>query len=86
MTVHVVVAVYDSAVLAYNRPFVAPTSGVAVRSFSDEVNRAAPDNLMFGHPDDYALWQLAAFDDESGVFSDNTPSVLVRGKDVKRNG
>lgn len=82
----VVVCVYDSAVAAYGRPFFVPSVGAAIRSFGDEVNRSAPDNTMFAHPDDYVLWYLGDFDEETGLFGGEAARVLTRGKDVKQNG
>ena len=78
---HCVVAVHDSAVGAFNRPFYAPSVGAAIRSFSDEVQRKAEDNMMNRHPDDYALYLLADFDEESGEFSEPSEGrrVLIRG-------
>lgn len=77
-----VVSVKDSAMQQYMRPFFVPAVGAATRSFSDEVNRQADDNQMYKHPDDYELWVLAEFDDESGVFTKTEVRVLARGKDV----
>jgi hypothetical protein len=77
-----VVAVRDSAVGAFNRPFYAPSIGVAVRSFSDEVNRKAADNIMSQHPEDFELWYIANFDEELGRFETIDARVLARGKDV----
>lgn len=77
-----VVAVRDSAVGAFNRPFYAPAIGVAVRSFSDEVNRKAADNIMSAHPEDFELWHLSDFEEESGRFESVDMRVLARGKDV----
>lgn len=83
---HCVVAVRDSAMNAFARPFTVPSIGVAVRSFSDEVNREATDNTMFAHCDDYELWELAAWDDETGAFVtiEGGRRMVARGKDVKR--
>lgn len=81
-----VVAVKDSAIEAFNRPFYVPAVGAAVRSFTDEVNRKAEDNPMHAHPDDYSLHVLAVFDDETGTFSPENPEgprLLARGKDIK---
>lgn len=84
MTISYVVAVKDRAVDAFSRPFFVPTVPAATRSFSDEVNRQAQDNPMYAHPDDYDLYVLATFDENSGVFaSDGPPTLVVRGKDVK---
>ena len=82
MTVLYVVAVRDSAVRAFNRPVFVPTIGVAVRSFADEVNRKSEDNQMFRHPDDFELWSLALFDDETGEFQAAEQRCVARAKDV----
>ena len=83
MAKSVVVAVRDSAMGAFARPVFVPTIGVAIRSFTDEVNRDNPENQMFHHPDDHELWILAEFEDESGHFVPVEHKCLVRGKDVK---
>lgn len=82
MTVLYVVAVRDAAVHAFNRPFFVPTIGVAVRSFADEVNRKADDNQMFRHPEDFELWSLGVFDDETGEFQAAEKRCVSRAKDV----
>lgn len=66
-----VLAVRDSAMDAFSRPFFAPTVAMAMRSFAEEVNRA--ESEMFKHPADYELFHLATFDEDSGKF-DNLPS------------
>ena len=80
--IHILVAIRDSAVNAFMRPFAVPAVGAAVRSFMDEVNR--PDSDMGKHPDDYELFELAAFDDTSGrVTMLPEPRQLARAKDIK---
>ena len=81
-----VVSIFDSAAGVYSRPAFVPSTGVAIRDFTDEVNRKADDNQLSKHPEDFSLYLLAAFDDNNGVFSgdDSFPQVLVRGKDVVR--
>lgn len=77
------VAVFDSAVQAYNRPFFVPARGLAVRSFTDEVNRKAPDNVMNAHPGDFDLVLLGTWDEGEGEFvNELTRTVLARGVDV----
>lgn len=86
MAVNQVVAVYDSALDAFSRPFFVPTTQIAVRSFTDEVNRASPDNPMAKHPDDFVLYLVGLWDDVTGLF-ENQPGgrvQLVRAKDVYR--
>lgn len=80
-----VCAVFDSAAEAFGRPFCVNAKGLAVRSFIDEVNRAAPDNQMHHHSIDYCLYYLGTFDDASGTFSSlAVPEQLMRG-DVALN-
>lgn len=80
MTVHIVVSVKDRAVDAYNRPFIVPTTGAAIRSFTDEVNRK--ESEMYAHPEDYDLYEIGTFDDQTGNISTQQPRVLTRAQDV----
>lgn len=77
----VVLAVFDSAAQAYMRPIFAPAVGTVVREFSDELNRKDAGNEMSKHPDDYVLYQLGHWDDQTGMFETATPAVICRGKD-----
>ncbi len=78
-----VVSVKDRAADVFNRPFFVPHRNVAVRDFTDEVNRSAADNPLNKHPDDFDLYLLGSFDDNAGIFSmEEQPVVLVRAKDV----
>ena len=78
-----VVSVKDRAADVFNRPFFVPHRNVAVRDFTDEVNRFAADNQLNKHPDDFDLYLLGTFDDNAGTFDmEEQPVVLVRAKDV----
>lgn len=68
MALLIVVAVKDRALDAFMRPFFVPTVGMALRSFQDEVNRKERDNAIHAHPEDYDLYKLGSWDEESGVF------------------
>jgi len=86
-TSRLVVSVYDSAVGAYAPPIIVPSRGVAVRSFSDEVNRKGESNTLNAHPSDFELRALAMFDEESGRFVLIDPiETICRGKDVHQEG
>jgi hypothetical protein len=76
--------VKDRAADAYGRPMFVPSTGIAIRSFSDEINRAAEDNQMYNHSDDFDLYELGEFDDNTGLFSlHEQPKLLTLGKQVK---
>lgn len=76
-----VCCVFDSAVQAFSQPFFTRAVGEALRSFTDEVNRADAANALYQHPEDYTLYVLAMFDDELGTFTE-AKRVLARGQDV----
>lgn len=76
-------AVRDSASDQFGNPMFLISSGQAMRSFTDEVNREAPDNLMFQHPDDFELFELGEFDTVSGVFDTTRPISVTSGKAAK---
>ncbi len=78
---HIICSIYDTAIQAYMRPYTAQTPGEATRMFTDEVQR--PDSPMGKHPEDYALFQLAEFNDNEGtITSPLTPLCLAKAHEV----
>lgn len=64
---HKIVAVHDKALDAYLRPFTAPTTGVAIRHFQDEIaNKESP---MHTHPEDYTLHLLGDYEEDTGIIT-----------------
>jgi hypothetical protein len=81
---YAVCAVKDRAVNAYNRPIYVPTVGVAIRSFTDEVNRQ--DSELQNHPEDYDLYEIGQWDDETAIYTPlETPRVITRAQDIVIN-
>lgn len=77
-------SVKDRAADAYGRPMFVPSTGVAIRSFSDEVNRSDTENQLYNHPDDFDLYEFGIFDDNTGTFEIyDQPKLLSLGKQVK---
>lgn len=78
-------AVKDRALNAFMRPFFAQTKNQAIRMFQDEVNRDKSE--MGAHPDDYDLYWLGTWDDETGYITKlpNEPEneLLFIGKNAK---
>lgn len=82
--IHILVSIYDKAADAYSKPAAMPAKGVAIRAFSDEINRADPNNALYNHPDDYELYVLGEWEDSTGEFKIlNKPTRLTTGQDVK---
>lgn len=64
-----VMSVRDVKASAYGRPIFTASVAAACRSFTDEVNRNHEENTMYYHPEDFALFHLGSYDDETGRFS-----------------
>lgn len=78
-----VVGVRDQAAGAFMRPLFFGSIGQAVRSFQDEVNRAAEDNAMYRHPEDFELFHLGYFNENTGgMESLSSPISIAVGKQM----
>lgn len=80
----VIVSVLDLKVKAFGRPFFARTNEEAVRSFTGEVNRAAADNPLSAYPQDFVLYSIGTFDDETGKVEDSANEILLTGDDARK--
>lgn len=70
-----VYSVYDSKVKAYMQPFMAQTNGQALRMFEDTVRDEK--TVLHMHPEDYTLFALAIYDDQTGTYENlQTPTSL----------
>jgi len=80
----VMCTVRDAKSDLYMRPWFVQSSGVAIRSFSDEVNRDAEDNQLNRHPEDFALYEIGLFDDSDGkIYPYDIPKLLIQADQVK---
>lgn len=78
-------AIYDKALGAYMQPWFAQSTGQAQRMFTDEINR--PDGDMHKHPEDYNLYYLGDWNNETGMIEhddghkqyDTQPALIVQG-------
>lgn len=82
----IVISIRDSKSNVFGRPFYAQTVGSAIRTFDDEVNRRAEDNILNRHPQDFQLFQIATWNDATGSFEVMTPKLLVDGNSVIKRG
>jgi hypothetical protein len=81
-----VIVVRDRAADVYGIPSVVASIGGAIRSFGDEVNRAADDNQFYKHPEDFDLYELGTYDDAEGRYEcEGAPRQIAVGKDLKRS-
>lgn len=62
-----VYAVRDIKSNAFMQPFVMPNDATAIRAFGDAVMKG--DNPMSQHSEDYELYRIAAWEDETGLLT-----------------
>lgn len=74
-------SLYDSGVGAYLKPFWADHKANAIRSFIQLINdKSDNNNMVANHPDQFVLFEIGEFDQNSGVFSSyQTPLSLGNG-------
>lgn len=74
--------VRDSSADVFGVPMFLGSRGQAIRSFSDEVQRVADNNIMNRHPSDFELFFIGEFDDAQASFDLlPEPKSLIRGID-----
>lgn len=76
----IICSVFDSATAAYMRPFQAQTIGQASRMFEDILKD--PDHDITRHPEDYALFKMADFDDRTGEITQEQPTCIARAHEI----
>lgn len=80
-----VLSVRDRSADVYGQPFYSASIGGSIRSFADEINRPDPQNMLNKHPEDFDLFELGVFDDNSAQFRLlELPRQIAIGKDCVR--
>lgn len=72
MTTLAILSVYDKCAATFGRPFYAPNAPAAVRSLRSEVNNPQA-GALFTDPQDFALYEMGVFDDQTGEFTMQVP-------------
>lgn len=79
----IVCAVRDRATDGFGQPIFVPHVGVAIRSFSDEINRS--ESALNAHPEDYDLYSIGHYNDASALIEASATSLLISGKQAVRS-
>jgi len=74
-----VMSIFDTAAQAYAQPFYAPAEQVAIRGVKDMLSG---DSQLAKHPEDFELYRLGMFDDNTGEFSSIETVLVARVKDL----
>lgn len=81
-----VFSVFDAKLATFGRPWFQMTDAAALREFSDAVNDGSnPNNQWHTHPEDFSLFVIGEFDDQSGELIPRTPLSLVTASSLVVN-
>lgn len=77
----IILAIRDIKADCFGAPNFVVSKGSAVRGFADEINRAAENNMLYKHPDDFEMYQLGYYDDATAKFElfDRPEQIAVGG-------
>ena len=81
-----IVAIRDRVADAFSVPSFVTNIGQAVRQFGDEVRRPGSEdrpNQLNAHSEDFDLYQLGDYNDDTGEITTHLPRQLAVGKDFK---
>jgi hypothetical protein len=80
-----VFSVLDTKLATFGRPWFHMTDASAIREFSDAVNDGSNvQNQWYRHPEDFSLYCVGSFDDQSGELIPCLPLSLVTASAVFR--
>lgn len=79
----VITSVYDSKVKAYSSLIPARTVEEAIRGFKSASVQPESDFNKF--PEDYSLWNIGTFDQETGVITGAQPTMVAQALEFKQN-
>lgn len=83
--IYKIFTIYDSKIGVYAKPFVMQTRGEALRGWMDIVNDDT--TQFFKHPEDFTLFEIASYNDETGTFeNNNTPHSVGTAVEFRKRG
>jgi hypothetical protein len=83
--IYKIVAIRDRAGDVFAQPIFVTNLGGALRSFADEINRKAENNQLNTHPEDFDLFEIGSYNDETAAIESQMPRQLAVGKDLIRS-
>lgn len=79
-----VVGVFDLAAEMWSQPMFVPALGLAIRSFADECQRQDDRNPYWKHPEDYVMYHIGTWSDDSGKLESVEKRLLLRGVEAAK--
>lgn len=76
-------AIKDNLAEAYMTPVLFDNDNLAIRWFTGVVNSKEQNEIIYNNPEDFELWKLGEFDNQSGTIYPGVQK-LVTAKSVKK--
>lgn len=76
-----VLSILDKKAVEFQMVFLAKSATVGLRMFVDALTRGE-DSVMRQHPEDFALYEVGFFDEESGNLIPGGPTIVAEAEQV----
>lgn len=83
--IYILCAIHDRSIDAYVNLHCVRAEGQAIRQFQDAINDPNAGTLRT-HPDDYDLYRVGTFDDDTGTCTAEAKRKLADGKQLSIQG
>lgn len=81
-----VFSVFDSKIKLYGQPFYALSEKQVIFGFTESVNSSDPKSDVARWPEDYTLFELGEYEEETGTFNLlSAPCSIVNGISLKKS-
>lgn len=77
-------SIYDDTAKAYMQPFFLHNHALAVRAFTDQINQENSQNPLSLHPEQFTLFHVGEFDDQTGNLELRDHQSLGKGISYKK--
>jgi len=75
--------IYDVKAQFYNKPFYLQNDAIAIRALTDLKND--PNTDIAKHPEDFILFAIGEYDDETAEIKSHEPKVMCRAHELTNN-
>lgn len=76
----IICAIHDTKAEAFAQPMFFQAVGQAVRAFIDAVSDGDPKSNLANHPEDFNLFRIGTYDDQTGEIVPEAPFHLGNGR------
>lgn len=83
---YILFVIKDRSVDAYVNLHCVRAEGQAIRQFQDAINDQQTGGSIHKHPDDYDLYRVGTYNDETGLVTPEQPSKVADGKQLAMTG